>query len=516
MKRKIYKIGIPTFLVLLFLGLLYFQQLQSNLTLPSENWSRSISLQTEIDKKEQILIEDNNIFTPSSNGIIHTTLDSELKVVSQEKIPVTFPLGATYWTNGTYTYFIQDKNLMVYTEEKTSIVFEDVTQFVELQEYIFFISANELYKSPLSSNEIESVSTFDFELIQLSTIEDQALVVLDNVDNQGQKSNMYVYTPTNNKLTLMTTMSNNSQERIKDVNGIIVEEQYQLLVEVEARSQGAISNRVHTLNFLLEDLPTKISPSPLVFKEKNRDVTLYSPRELQTRESNGKLEVLYVAEDIQIENEFTQSVYIGTVENNSVNSSLVSKTRNSSNGPVFIPSLNAITWYDVKGTVTNVYASSSHEDIKIESQNPTNEDYKQALYQSIIMAFSSLVALITASYWFFPSLALLILLYMFKSQWIEGSYERIVEYIAIAIFLILPAFYYTKGKTDYFLEMAPDYLTFSGSSLIIHLLLTLLTFVIYKLNRDEDWGVFAGTFYFMGMYVLLFLVTIGPYLFNLY
>ncbi|WP_010172115.1 hypothetical protein [Bacillus coahuilensis] len=364
MKRKIYKIGIPTFLVLLFLGLLYFQQLQSNLTLPSENWSRSISLQTEIDKKEQILVDDNNIFTPSSNGIIHTTLDSGLKIVSQEKIPVTFPLGATYWTNGTYTYFIQDKNLMVYTEDKTSIVFEDVTQFVELQEYIFFISANELYKSPLSSNEIESVSTFDFELIQLSTIEDQALVVLDNVDNQGQKSNMYVYTPTNNKLTLMTTMSNNSQERIKDVNGIIVEEQYQLLVEVEARSQGAISNRVHTLNFLLEDLPTKISPSPLVFKEKNRDVTLYSPRELQTRESNGKLEVLYVAEDIQIENEFTQSVYIGTVENNSVNSSLVSKTRNSSNGPVYIPSLNAITWYDVKGTVTNVYASSSHEDNK--------------------------------------------------------------------------------------------------------------------------------------------------------
>ncbi|WP_010172113.1 hypothetical protein [Bacillus coahuilensis] len=88
--------------------------------------------------------------------------------------------------------------------------------------------------------------------------------------------------------------------------------------------------------------------------------------------------------------------------------------------------------------------------IKIESQNPTNEDYKQALYQSIIMAFSSLVALITASYWFFPSLALLILLYMFKSQWIEGSYERIVEYIAIAIFLILPAFYYTKGKQTIF------------------------------------------------------------------
>jgi hypothetical protein len=48
------------------------------------------------------------------------------------------------------------------------------------------------------------------------------------------------------------------------------------------------------------------------------------------------------------------------------------------------------------------------------------------------------------------------------------------------------------------------------------LVISALTSLLWKFGRDPDWGTFGGVFYFMGIYILLYATSMGPYIFNLF
>ncbi|WP_456271321.1 hypothetical protein [Bacillus sp. AK031] len=68
----------------------------------------------------------------------------------------------------------------------------------------------------------------------------------------------------------------------------------------------------------------------------------------------------------------------------------------------------------------------------------------------------------------------------------------------------------------YFYEMAPFYYTFPNSGSILLVLMSIITAAVWKWGRDPDWGTFAGVFYFMLVYMLIYIFSVGPYIFNLF
>lgn len=105
---------------------------------------------------------------------------------------------------------------------------------------------------------------------------------------------------------------------------------------------------------------------------------------------------------------------------------------------------------------------------------------------------------------------------MAKPNIFEKEEINWVEYVSIAIFAAMPFTFVDKAMNAYFYEIAPSYLTFTGSGWILLLIITAVSAAIWKFGRDPDWGTFGGAFYFIGVYILLYITSIGTYVFNLF
>ncbi|MGD6840873.1 hypothetical protein ACQCVL_31450, partial [Bacillus thuringiensis] len=82
------------------------------------------------------------------------------------------------------------------------------------------------------------------------------------------------------------------------------------------------------------------------------------------------------------------------------------------------------------------------------------------------------------------------------------------EYASIIIFMLMPITYTRNAMNAYFYQVAPEYLVFPGSGYALLLLISVITWVIWKIGPDPDWGSFAGAFYFMGIYILFYITSI--------
>ncbi|NMH70334.1 hypothetical protein HF072_16255 [Bacillus sp. RO3] len=132
------------------------------------------------------------------------------------------------------------------------------------------------------------------------------------------------------------------------------------------------------------------------------------------------------------------------------------------------------------------------------------------------MLFSSLITILVSFYWVLPSLFILILLYMFKPNIFEKEEINWVEYTCIIVFLVMPITFITKAMGDYYYSSAPGYLIFSGSEYVLLIVISVISSFLWKMGRDPDWGTFGGVFYFIGIYILLYAASIGPYIFKLF
>lgn len=83
-------------------------------------------------------------------------------------------------------------------------------------------------------------------------------------------------------------------------------------------------------------------------------------------------------------------------------------------------------------------------------------------------------------YWFLPSLFLLILLYIFRPNVFEKDGISWAEYVAVILFLFMPVSYTGNAMNAYFYQVAPDYFIFPGSSYILLLLISAMTWIIWK------------------------------------
>ncbi|MCM3720106.1 hypothetical protein [Fictibacillus phosphorivorans] len=64
-----------------------------------------------------------------------------------------------------------------------------------------------------------------------------------------------------------------------------------------------------------------------------------------------------------------------------------------------------------------------------------------------------------------------------------------------------------------FYTLAPKYLTFDGSSLVVPIIVSIIALYVMQAVKNKEWGLFAEISYFIGITVLFQLFIVGTYVY---
>ncbi|MEI2665877.1 hypothetical protein [Rossellomorea sp. LJF3] len=516
MREKMKVFGIPLGVMVLFVAALFVHQLFLVKELPQPDWSRSLPLDITAEEKPQVFQNNEELYV-SSEGQVHAlTITDELTVSNEKRIDTKITRGYPFWTDGKQVIYYKNGNLVLTLNQKDEILSKEITGLGTGTDKIYFWKKEKLFQYGLKEGSIDEVYTFQSEISDIHIEADGTSVIqvkkddthdsvyyMDEKGEVTEKPFMIVNTAPNKKMDGLTFKAEDGELNV--------------LYNEKSRTQGTLSYNVYKVQAPLQELGASIlTGSKLEFVNKSTGEKLVSPGGVQFVKLGGEDSILFTSEGQQVGDNSSIRLYSAPFEDaDTLEGTSLNTTKHVTYFPVQLTD-ESLVWFNYDGGTYELYGASQNEQVVSESTEWSGRSVREALNNGVLMMFSSIVTTLTSFYWFLPSLFLLILLYIFRPNVFEKDGISWAEYASIIIFLLMPITYTSKAMNPYFYQVAPEYFVFPGSSYALLLLLSVITWVIWKKGRDPEWGSFAGAFYFMGIYVLFYITSIGPYIFNLF
>ncbi|MGM0854272.1 MAG: hypothetical protein ACQEWI_16955 [Bacillota bacterium] len=516
MKEKFKSFGIPLVLMVLFIGALFLHQLLQVKQQPQPDWSRSIPLNYTSEERPVIFNGDEGLFFASNGKITGLTMEGSFDSTKKTTLDTSVTRGHPFWTDGTKAIQIKDDKLISTESNVVTTIAEEATGISTAMKSVYFWNKENLFSLNPADLSVKEVFSFSNEILEVY-IGNNGSAVLQVRQDDGH-SHLYYMNDTlqvvNEPLAIVNTATNHH------INGLTFtteNNQLTLLYNEEMRAQGTLSYKIFKLHTPIDEIGSSIlKPTKIDFTNKMSGGKLQSPRNAQLLSINGEKSILFTSEGHRVGDENAISLYVAPFsDSNQLTAAPVSTTNHFTYFPLQLTN-KSIAWLDYDGDTYELFGASQDAQVIANSTEWSKRSVKEAVNNSVLMIFSSLITIMVSFYWVLPSLFLLILLYIFKPNIFEKEEINWVEYASIIMFLVMPITFITKAMGDYFYFAAPEYLMFSGSEYIVLLLISAITSLLWKLGRDPDWGTFGGVFYFMGIYILLYATSIGPYIFNLF
>jgi hypothetical protein len=515
-REKLKVFGIPMLAATILIMVLFTHQLLNMKKLPNEDWSRSISLQFKGEELPLIFQKDNAVYLTKENSVSELVLDKELKIKDMRDIDVDIPRGFPFWTDGE-NFITLSKGVLSWQNGKVQETLdENVSGIATYENFVLYWKAGNLLEYDTKTKEVRELHNFKNEISDLVIGDDGNFLVmhqLDDINGEiyfGRADGGIVNNP-------IVSLKNPIQDQIKNLNFIISDGELFVYFGRRSRTNGMLSFNVYQASGDINSLGEKpLSIQKMEFFNKKTHAKLISPENARILSFGNENKLVFTAEGQEIDDSNVKRVYSGNIKNeNEVFASNISTNNHVAQNPLKINE-ESLIWLSYSGEDYQLYGASQNPQVKLESIKLSIEDGKEAAYKTVVMMFSSLVTVLTSFYWFLPTLTLLIMLYIFKPNIFEKDDINWVEYVGIIIFLVMPFTYMSKAMNQYFYEVAPPYYTFTNSGIVILVVLSVLSALIWKWGRHPDWGTFAGVFYFMFVYLFLYISSVGPYIFNLF
>ncbi|MDT9024489.1 MULTISPECIES: hypothetical protein [Rossellomorea] len=516
MKEKFKSFGIPLVLIILFIGALFLHQLLQVKEQPQPDWSRSIPLNYTSEERPVIFNGDKALFLASNGKITGFTFEGALDSTSETTLDTSVTRGHPFWTDGTKVIQIKDDKLISSENNEVMTIAEEATGTSAAMNFVYFWNKENLFSLNPTDLSTKEVFSFSNEILDVYIGNSGSAVVQVKIDDGH--SHLYYMDETfqvvKNPFAIVNTATNHH------INGLTFtaeNNQLTLLYNEEMRAQGTLSYKIFKLQTPMDEIGSSIlKPTKIDFMNEMSGSKLQSPRTAQLLSINGEKSILFTSEGHRVGDENAISLYVAPFsDSNQLTAAPVSTTKHFTYSPLQLTNKN-IAWLDYDGDTYELFGASQDAQVIADSIEWSKRSVKEAVNNSVLMIFSSLITIMVSFYWVLPSLFLLILLYIFKPNIFEKEEINWVEYASIIMFLVMPITFITKAMGDYFYFAAPEYLMFSGSEYIVLLVISAITSLLWKVGRDPDWGTFGGVFYFMGIYILLYATLIGPYIFNLF
>ncbi len=515
MKRKLKAFGLPIIVSILCLTALFLHQLLEQKKLPQDDWSRSLPLSFSSEEKPLTFYDGSDLFITDVNAVHHYKVQEDLHLSNEGKIATKVTRGFPFWSNGEQFIMKKDESLMLVNGSNEQEIDTGITGLSTSPDKVFYWKNNELYQYDISQQTTSLLHTFDNEVLDGYLKEDTAIFKVRLDDSRAQLFYMNGEEQfQNSPIITIPEVTTNYIEGLSYTNqdGAI-----NIVYNEVLRAQGALSYYVKGLTVAENEIGNSVKEKKLKFVNTDLDQELMAPRSAQIITNNGESKVMFAAEGQRVGDNGTISLYVAAFDANTemLQAKPISTTKHFTYSPIPVTG-EEVVWFDYNGDVYELFGASQSESVISKSKELTSRSIKEGLNNAVLMLFSSMVTLFTSFYWVLPSLLILILLYMTKPNIFEREEINWVEYSSIVIFLAMPLTFISRAFNDYFYSVAPSYFTFSGSGWILLALFSVISAVIWKFGRDPEWGTFGGAFYFMGIYILLFITSIGPYIFNLF
>jgi hypothetical protein len=516
MREKVKIFGIPLGVMVLFVAALFIHQLFLVKELPQPDWSRSLPLDYTSKEKPQLFQNNGELYVSSKGQVYAITVNDEMNVSNEKVIDTKITRGYPFWTDGNRFIYYKNGDLVLTRNEKDEVLSEGITGLGTGTDHVYYWNNEKLFQYGIKESSSKEVHTFTSDISDIYVGTDGSSIILVKKDDTHD----FVYFMNENgevtekPFLLVNTAPNKKMDGLtfKVEDGQLI-----LLYNEKSRTQGTLSYNVYRLQVPLQELGDSIlTGNKMEFVNNSNGEKLVSPGGVQFVNVGGEDSVMFTSEGQQVGDNSSIRLYLAPFEDeDTLEGASLNTTKHVTNSPVQLTD-ESLVWFNYDGGTYELYGASQNEQVVSESTKWSQRSVREALNNGVLMMFSSIVTTLTSFYWFLPSLFLLILLYIFKPNVFEKDGISWAEYAAIIIFLLMPITYTSKAMNPYFYQVAPEYFVFPGSSYALLLLLSVITWFIWKKGRDPEWGAFAGAFYFMGIYVLFYITSIGPYIFNLF
>ncbi|MFU8692302.1 hypothetical protein ACNA6I_20985 [Rossellomorea sp. FS2] len=515
MKEKLKVLGIPMALVILMIGGMFLHQLLKVKEPPQKDWSRSVYLDQSYKDRPQLFRESGDLFVSSGGEIQELNVKEGLRVEEKLKLDVDVSGSYPYWTDGKKVIYYEDTKLVSYAGGKNSVLSEGITGLQTSENRVYYWTGGTLYEMDPQTEDAGKLHSFQQEIDRVTIGKDGDSVVQTKADDTHVQ---FHYIDKEHHVSApFLLLEKNSSKQVENATYEIADGQLTLFYSETARSQGQLTTATYKVNLPVDKVGDELQkPEKIRFVNADNGLDLESPGDIQLAEIDGKATLLLTAEGQEIGDFNAIALYKAVPnEDGSYQAFRLNTTRHLTQSPLPL-SDNEVVWFNYNGGTYELYGASQNDEVTQSSLHWTKASVKEALLNGTLMLFSSLVTGLTSFYWVLPSLFILILLNIFKPNVLEKEGISMAEYVTILIFLIMPFTYTGKAMGDYFHQVAPGFLSFNGSGYAVMIVISLLTALVWKFGRNEEWGPFAGVFYFMGTYILLYISLIGPYMFNLF
>ncbi|EDL65846.1 hypothetical protein [Bacillus sp. SG-1] len=516
MKEKLKAFGLPSLVVIALLAALYFHQLSTMTKLPNEEWSRSIAL--DYDGKELPITfqRENELYLTNVDKVNKFVIGEGLSIESYEEIAMDVPRGFPFWTDGENFITLSQGNLTLTGDGGTKVIDEEVSGLATEEENVLYWKNGIVYTYDFNTSETTEIHTFTNEIIDIVFGSDGSYAVV----HQRDDANADVF--------LVDTSGEVNEEAVLSVKNSLYDQLGSLVLNIkdddltiiygrQMRTGGSLSYTMYKATGKISDIGgNPLSVQQLNFFNEESASKLQAPDDATLVTLNGELHLVFTAEGQRIGDNSNMRLYSGKFQGgNQVVARPVNTNNNVAQNPMKANE-ESLLWISFNGDYYKLFGASQNSQVKAESTELSAEDWKLSGYNSFLMLFSSMVTALTSFYWYLPSLTLLLLLYILRPNIFEKDGINWVEYVAIFIFILMPFTYMNQAMNPYFYEMAPFYYTFNHSGTIILIIISVVAALIWKIGRDPDWGTFAGVFYYLLVYMVLYIFSVGPYIFNLF
>ena len=508
MRKKAIVIPIMTVLIILLFYYVYNVRLET--ALPDEGWGRSSDLKASsnypMEYYSYLEGEQLHVFMPEGKYVSYNVFDKNFKMIKEDEIQAEVAPGDPLWASGQQLIYLDDHQLILNQEGNNRVIAKDITSFTPTTTGVLYWVENELKEYIASTGENRSVHTYDYPIYKaIQAKNGQSILIALQVSDLE----LHFYSLYNSDSKKLLEYTGTGSETIENIMYDAGEQKGTAIIGKYIMTQGKRDYNAVELSFDLMTSAIEKKENYIFYDENGGELS--NPRYVQISYHEEKPAILFVAEGNRVAKRFGYNVYHATSQKGAWVAERRSNTEDTPVRPQWI-SHDHIVWQTFDGKEYALQGTTNDEHFIKNSQSTTSDDYVSAFYYFISGLFSGFFMLVMGMVWIVPPLIFYGILMFVKSDLFEKNERGWAEPVGILLYVSTMIYMLNQVLNDQSFYAAPPYLNFEGSLIIWPLMISALTYLVYRWLIEKETGLFAGLFYYMGYNLLIMTCLFGPYL----
>ncbi|MBO9129207.1 hypothetical protein [Bacillus sp. 165] len=510
-------IAFPSVTIIFLLALLFYQNMNMQTSLPSKGWSRSVTMDIQSEYlAKPILKKAGNvyeIYVPRGQGIAHATYDSKLHIQTKESIPVQVPSFSNLFIHNKQFVYLKDGNLILHDAVKETILDKEVTSFGFNKEQLIYWKENRAFELDTIKWESRLLAEFSSPIrnIVFDVSSPSFLIVLQETDLTTKFVVFEHEAEGGYKQTQLSPLQQIGSEKMQEVLFTQEGSRATIIYGTYSSAQGVRTYRAYEWQVDMNE-PLQAPTTKLIkFRDENNGSAFENPRYLQVKKKQNNLVILFAADGQTVGKFYGTNIYEAKKEGDTWNAGRRSTTNDVALEPFFMGD-NAIGWYTFSGKTYSLHAASTDAGVISKSEEITSSDWKSTFYNTLMALSGSFMITLLALIWVIAPIVLYIITYIVKTNEFEDNRLKWLPYAWIGLYIGSQLLFFYLSFDKKRLVFAPEYLTFTGSFILIPIILTVLSWGMLRFSQQEEWGTIKSASYFTIVNILLYMFLLGPYL----